>query len=109
MYFLRNILHDWSDVYCRRILRPIVEAMGPESRLVVADIVQPEVGAVCKTQDARVRALDLTMLVMFNAKERSYEEREALFASVDERLEIASVVGKPRMKRDSLIEVRLRH
>lgn len=108
VYFLRNILHDWSDVYCRRILKPIIEAMGPESRIVVADIVQPEVGVVCKTQDARVRALDLTMLVMFNAKERSYEEWEALFVSVDERLEITAVVGKPMMKRDSLIEVRLR-
>jgi hypothetical protein len=39
-YFLRHILHDWSDEYCVRILGPIVEAMlpGGASRLLICDV-----------------------------------------------------------------------
>lgn len=38
-YFLRHILHDWSDRYCARILKPIVAAMEPSvSRLLVTDV-----------------------------------------------------------------------
>jgi len=107
VFFLRNILHDWSDVYCRRILKPIAEAMGPSSHIVISDIIQPQANTILKTQDARIRALDLTMLSMFNAKERSYEDWARLFASVDSRLRITEVIGKPMMRRDNLIEVRL--
>lgn len=107
VFFMRNILHDWSDLYCRRILKPVIEAMGPDSRLIISDIVLPEPNTVPKIQEARVRALDLTMLSLFNAKERSYADWVELLASVDGRLKITSVVGKPKMKRDSLIEVKL--
>ncbi|KAA8893850.1 O-methyltransferase-domain-containing protein [Sphaerosporella brunnea] len=45
-YFLRHILHDWSDEYCIRILRPIVEAMLPESsRLLICEMIAPEMNA----------------------------------------------------------------
>jgi hypothetical protein len=39
-YFLRHILHDWSDEYCIRILSPVVDAMlpGGASRLLVCDV-----------------------------------------------------------------------
>ena len=107
VYFLRNIMHNWSDLYCRKILKPIVEAMGPDSRIVICDIVLPEPNTILKTQEARVRALDLTMLSMFNAKERSYEDWQELFTSVDARLRITAIVGRPKMGTDSLIEVRL--
>ncbi|KAK4448942.1 S-adenosyl-L-methionine-dependent methyltransferase [Podospora aff. communis PSN243] len=107
VYFLRNILHDWSDMYCRRILKPIAEAMNPNSRIIISDIIQSQANSLLRTQDARIRALDLTMLSMFNAKERSYEDWERLLASVDSRLRITSVVGQPRMRRDSLIEVQM--
>ncbi|KAK0646723.1 O-methyltransferase-domain-containing protein [Cercophora newfieldiana] len=108
VFFLRNILHDWSDVYCRRILKPIAEAMGPSSRIIVSDIIQPQAGTMLKTRDARIRALDLTMLSMFNAKERSYEDWERLLTSVNSRLRITDVLGRPLMRRDTLIEVQLR-
>ncbi|KAK4152648.1 O-methyltransferase-domain-containing protein [Chaetomidium leptoderma] len=107
VFFLRNIMHNWSDLYCRRILKPIVKAMGPNSRIVICDIVLPEPGTIPKTHEARVRALDLTMLSMFNAKERSHEDFQELFTSVDPRLRITAVVGKPKMGTDSLIEARL--
>ncbi len=97
VYFLRNILHDWSDLYCRRILESIVEVMGLGSRIIISDIVQPYFNSMTKMQEARSRALDLAMLSFFNAKERSYDDWERLFSSVDSRLKIVDVVGRPRM------------
>lgn len=107
VYFLRNIMHNWPDLYCRRILKPIVEAMGPDSRLLVCDIVLPESNTMPKTQEAQVRALDIVMLSMFNAQERSYEDWQDLFTSVDSRLRITAVVGRPKLGTDSLIEAQL--
>ncbi|KAJ4292103.1 hypothetical protein N0V88_005730 [Collariella sp. IMI 366227] len=107
VYFLRNIMHNWPDHDCRRILKPLVEAMGPDSRIVICDIVLPEPNTILKTEEVHVRALDMIMLSMLNAKERSYAEWQDLFASVDPRLRITTVVGKPKLQRDCLIEVRL--
>jgi hypothetical protein len=107
VYFLRNIMHNWSDLYCRRILKPIIEAMGPDSRIVICDIILPEPNTMMKTRESIVRALDLTMLSMFNGKERSYDEWQELFISVDPRLRVTTVVGRPKMGTDSLIEARL--
>lgn len=35
VYWLRYILHDWSDDYCVRILSRIKESMGPKSRILI--------------------------------------------------------------------------
>ncbi|KAI0966730.1 S-adenosyl-L-methionine-dependent methyltransferase [Xylaria arbuscula] len=37
IYWLRYILHDWSDDYCIKILSQIRKAMGDNSRLLIAD------------------------------------------------------------------------
>jgi hypothetical protein len=97
VYFLRNIMHNWPDLYCRRILKPIVEAMGSDSRLLICDIVLPEPNTMPKTQESQVRALDIVMLSMFNAQERSYEDWQELFTSVDSRLRITALVGRPKL------------
>ena len=41
-YYLRHILHDWSDEECIRILKKIIPAMGIESRVVVDEVVLPD-------------------------------------------------------------------
>lgn len=35
VYWLRYILHDWSDDYCVRILNGIKQSMGPRSRILI--------------------------------------------------------------------------
>lgn len=35
VYWLRYILHDWSDEYCVRILSAIKPSMGPRSRILI--------------------------------------------------------------------------
>ncbi|KAI1372049.1 S-adenosyl-L-methionine-dependent methyltransferase [Hypoxylon crocopeplum] len=37
VYWLRYILHDWSDEYCVQILSAIKPAMGPRSRILICD------------------------------------------------------------------------
>lgn len=35
VYWLRYILHDWSDEYCIQILSAIRKSMGPASRVLI--------------------------------------------------------------------------
>lgn len=35
IYWLRYILHDWSDEYCVQILSALKPSMGPKSRILV--------------------------------------------------------------------------
>ncbi|KAL4940293.1 hypothetical protein BDV06DRAFT_230434 [Aspergillus oleicola] len=37
VYWLRGILHDWSDDYCVQILSALRESMAPSSRILVCD------------------------------------------------------------------------
>ncbi|KAI4864285.1 S-adenosyl-L-methionine-dependent methyltransferase [Hypoxylon rubiginosum] len=37
VYWLRYIIHDWSDDYCVQILSAIKPAMGPRSRILICD------------------------------------------------------------------------
>ncbi|KAK0615277.1 S-adenosyl-L-methionine-dependent methyltransferase [Bombardia bombarda] len=37
VYWLRYIMHDWSDDYCITILSAIKSAMGPRSRILICD------------------------------------------------------------------------
>jgi hypothetical protein len=75
-YTLSNVLHDWDDDDCRRILRTIRAAMNPGHRLWVVerhlDTDRPA--------DARqeLHLMDLHMLVMFGARERTRRDYEQL-------------------------------
>jgi 6-hydroxytryprostatin B O-methyltransferase len=46
VYFLRHIIHDWSDSYASKILRNIAGVMKPSARIVIMDIVVPEKGVL---------------------------------------------------------------
>ncbi|RYP38827.1 hypothetical protein DL767_002431 [Monosporascus sp. MG133] len=37
VYWLRYIIHDWSDDYCIQILKSIKASMGPRSRILICD------------------------------------------------------------------------
>ncbi|KAL2671425.1 fusarubin cluster-methyltransferase [[Neocosmospora] mangrovei] len=80
VYLLRTIIHDWPDADAVKILRGIVEAMGPSSRLLIMDMVLPKPGSGSRTFEAALRQKDLTMIQAFNAKERETEEWTDLLA-----------------------------
>lgn len=101
VFFLRMILHDWSDEYCLKILRRLRDASGPETQIVIIDGV---VSAVCEESES-VKSIpggtlppapspllanygsagifgylsDVFMLTMFNGSERTVASYKSLF------------------------------
>ena len=41
VFFVKCVLHDWSDPYCVKILRQLRDAAKPETRLFVMDKIVP--------------------------------------------------------------------
>jgi precorrin-6B methylase 2 len=93
VYFLSNVLHDWNDDDCRRILRTVRAAMDDRARLVVVERVLDVEGR--SATDARDLAfVDLHMLVAFGARERTEEEYACLLA--DAGFDAGPVLGPAR-------------
>ena len=46
VYFLRLVLHDWADRYCIKILRNLVPALKPGSKVFINESILPPIGAV---------------------------------------------------------------
>jgi hypothetical protein len=80
-YILKNILHDWYDEDCGRILRTIRQAAPEDARLLVIErvIAAPNEGAEAKLSD-------LNMLVSPGGMERTQTEFEVVLAGGGWRL-----------------------
>ncbi|KAF2712665.1 methyltransferase B [Pleomassaria siparia CBS 279.74] len=72
-YYLRHILHDWPADDSIKILRNLVPAMGPESRLVIDEVVLPNSNIPWPAA-----YMDLTMMSCLGGIERTRAEYEAL-------------------------------
>ena len=81
VYLLKHILHDWSDDECVTILTRVREAMHPDARVVVAEMLITDKGP-----PSPAPLLDLNMLVMLTGKERTAAEFGALFAKAGLKL-----------------------
>ncbi|WQF77144.1 Putative O-methyltransferase domain, S-adenosyl-L-methionine-dependent methyltransferase superfamily [Colletotrichum destructivum] len=107
VYFLRTIIHDWPDAESITILRRLVAAMKPESRIVIMDMVLPAPGAGSSLFEAALRQKDLAMTQTFNAREREVSEWEGLITAVDDRVAILEI-RRPEGSQHSVIEVGFR-
>jgi demethylsterigmatocystin 6-O-methyltransferase len=76
LYYLRHILHDWTDEDCIKILKALVPAMGPESRVVIDEVVLPDVGVPWQAA-----YMDLTMMASLGGIERTKAEYEKLLGA----------------------------
>jgi hypothetical protein len=76
-YLLGNILHDWQDAEATAILRTCHVAMRPGARIWILEGV-PKPG----DEPDLSKLLDLHMMVMFGARERTEAELGALLAAV---------------------------
>ena len=97
VYFIRNTLHDYSDLYCQKILRRLVDAMHPSrnQRLIIEDQIMPPFGEVPLPQERVIRTMDCAMMIASNAQERDMAEWVKLLHDVDPRLKIRSVNSAP--------------
>jgi hypothetical protein len=80
VYILSNVLHDWDDAESLAILRTVRDAMGPEALLLVVENVLDAPGRTAAEQ-RDVHLVDLHMLVMFGARERTRAEYDALLVA----------------------------
>jgi len=74
VYLLKQILHDWDDDQATRILANCNQAMAPDGRLLVVEMVIPDDGRPTPAQ-----LMDLNMLVMLPGRERTLSEYRGLF------------------------------
>jgi hypothetical protein len=95
VYFLRMIMHDYSDKYCIKILQPLVKSLKAGGRILIMDSVLPPVGGAPAPIERFMRTQDLQMMTLTNAKERDREQWVDLFKAVDPRLAIKNIVLPP--------------
>ena len=98
-YFLRHILHDWTDEECRKILGNIAERCKPGNRVLIAECVikepnAPDIG----------KLLDMQMLFFLSGRERTEAEFRALLDSTG--FDFVAVVPTDSMV--SIVEGRFR-
>ena len=81
VYLMRMVLHNHTDDESVEILSNLVPALksSPSARLLIMDTVLPNPGSVGAVDEALMRYRDLTMMQVFNTKERELGEFEELF------------------------------
>lgn len=55
VYLLRYILHNWPDDYCARILRALIPALKPGSRILISDHLVPGLDVLPLSEDRDIR------------------------------------------------------
>ena len=79
VYLLRMIIHDWPDTDAVKILRNLKHALKkPGARIIIMDTVLPQPGTIPILQERQLRVRDLTMMQVFNAKERELQDWKQL-------------------------------
>ncbi|KAI9685960.1 MAG: hypothetical protein M1820_010698 [Bogoriella megaspora] len=75
VYLLRMIIHDWPDSEASKILKHLQQVLDvPNARIVIMDTVLPRPNTIPTLQERQLRVRDLTMMQVFNAKEREIED-----------------------------------
>jgi demethylsterigmatocystin 6-O-methyltransferase len=68
-------MHDWPDSECLKILERLTAAMGPDSRILIDEVVLPNTNAPWQAT-----MQDVSMGILFGGKERTQQQWEALAA-----------------------------
>jgi hypothetical protein len=97
VYLLKQVLHEWSDHECVRILRNVRGAMSHDGRVIVVEMLIVDDGP-----PSAAPLLDLDMFVMHAGKERTAKEYGALLASAG--LKLTNVISTPSIY--TVLEVR---
>jgi len=97
-YMFSHIIHDWSEDQCLTILGNCRRAMGPESRVLLIEMVLP-----AGNTPHPGKMLDMMMLVGPGGRERSEEEYRQLLAKA--RLRLTRIV--PTETAVSVVEAKL--
>ncbi|MEB3982364.1 methyltransferase [Mycobacterium sp. 663a-19] len=80
-YVLKNVIHDWSEEDAVRILKNVRTAARPGTRLLLCEFVIPD-----HDRDFHGKWVDIEMLVVAGARERTADEYGRLFDQTGFRL-----------------------
>lgn len=81
-YYMRAILHDWPDHKCREILQNIIPAMGPDSAILLDEMVLPDTHVHWQSTQ-----IDITMMATLASIERTKTMWADLLDSVGLKIE----------------------
>jgi len=95
VYYYRHTLHNWPDKYCTKTLKALIPALKTGARLLIMDMLMPPPGALPNDLDRKLRAMDLTMLEIGNAKERDLNDWKGLLEKIDTRYQLREVYQPP--------------
>jgi len=88
VYFIKRVVHDWTDEECVRLLTLCREAMAPGGRVVIVESVLPEPNA-----PHFARTLDVLMMSLLNGRERDRDDFERICTAAE--LKITGVTPTP--------------
>ncbi|KEZ41332.1 hypothetical protein SAPIO_CDS7441 [Scedosporium apiospermum] len=84
VYFLRWIFHNYSDPYAIKILKSLIPALKPGAKIIINDHCFREPGTETPFDEKVMRSMDLVMLAILNAHERTEKQFEALFRAASD-------------------------
>jgi hypothetical protein len=88
VYLLRRVLHNWSDEQAIAILTNCRKKIGDRpARLLIADTLMPERPVPGPAEEEAIFTLDLHMLVLLGARERSASEFRVLLETAGFRID----------------------
>ncbi|KAI1744721.1 S-adenosyl-L-methionine-dependent methyltransferase [Xylaria scruposa] len=96
-YYLRNILHDWPDNKCVAILQQLINASGPDSQILIDEMVLPDSDASWEAT-----TIDLTLMASFGSRERTTAQWHALLDTAG--LKILRIDTYQARRQDSIIQ-----
>ena len=102
VYFFRFILHNWSDKYAAQILRNLIPAMKPGSRVVIYEFLPHEVSDTAWSHK-QARNLDMIQALGWNSLERTVSDWRRLFSETSPGFKFAGA-WTPTGSSVSLIE-----
>ncbi|TVY82682.1 O-methyltransferase gsfB [Lachnellula suecica] len=84
-YLFRAIFHNWPDHYCVKILQKLVPALRHGTMIIINDGIAAEPGTLDLLSERNIRAYDMLMMTLFNARERELDDWLGLFTQADKR------------------------
>jgi hypothetical protein len=103
VYCLENVLHNWTDAHCSKILARVAKAMTPGySKLIIGNMIIPDTNA-----PVMQCGLDASMLMVFSGGQRDKQQWSELLATAG--LSVTKFWDPPRDSGDNgVIEAELK-
>jgi hypothetical protein len=100
IYLFRRIMHDFYEPVCVQILKQVVPAMGPKSRLLIGDFLVPEKANM--GDDNLVYWMDFAMM-MVTGKEKTKAQFESI--SKEAGLKLVKIWQSPATGQQAILEL----